>query len=223
MSELYHYGIQGQKWGVRRYQNEDGSYTDEGKKRYGVSSDGKMSKEGKRVYRADKKIDRAASKAKKNYDKSMELVNTRKEAKTRYGKRILGTMATDKHWKGEQQHIKANMLSQKYSRKFGYEQENKMMDDMSKTAFKSSQNFRPTTKGEKAASLAVSAVVTGGSIAAAIMGASPFYVVSLPRQSTYNYRIKDDDLKVKVKDLESSSNNSYGSGVSPYQIEKKNK
>lgn len=33
MSELYHYGIKGQKWGVRRYQNEDGSYTREGLKR----------------------------------------------------------------------------------------------------------------------------------------------------------------------------------------------
>lgn len=32
-NELYHYGIQGQKWGVRRYQNEDGSLTPEGKKR----------------------------------------------------------------------------------------------------------------------------------------------------------------------------------------------
>ena len=32
--ELYHYGIKGQKWGIRRYQNEDGSLTEEGKKRY---------------------------------------------------------------------------------------------------------------------------------------------------------------------------------------------
>ena len=31
---LEHYGIQGQKWGVRRFQNEDGSLTEEGKKRY---------------------------------------------------------------------------------------------------------------------------------------------------------------------------------------------
>ena len=32
--QLNHYGIKGQKWGVRRFQNEDGSLTDEGKKRY---------------------------------------------------------------------------------------------------------------------------------------------------------------------------------------------
>lgn len=32
--ELYHWGIKGQKWGVRRYQNEDGSLTEEGLRRY---------------------------------------------------------------------------------------------------------------------------------------------------------------------------------------------
>ena len=32
--ELYHHGILGQKWGVRRFQNEDGSLTSKGKARY---------------------------------------------------------------------------------------------------------------------------------------------------------------------------------------------
>lgn len=32
--ELKHYGIKGQKWGVRRFQNADGSLTGEGRKRY---------------------------------------------------------------------------------------------------------------------------------------------------------------------------------------------
>jgi hypothetical protein len=32
---LVHHGIKGQKWGVRRYQNSDGSLTDEGRRRYG--------------------------------------------------------------------------------------------------------------------------------------------------------------------------------------------
>lgn len=39
-SELYHHGILGQKWGVRRFQNQDGSYTAAGKERYGIE-DGK--------------------------------------------------------------------------------------------------------------------------------------------------------------------------------------
>lgn len=34
-----HYGIMGQKWGIRRFQNEDGTLTDAGKKRYGSSLD----------------------------------------------------------------------------------------------------------------------------------------------------------------------------------------
>lgn len=33
-SELYHHGIKNMKWGVRRYQNKDGSLTDAGRKRY---------------------------------------------------------------------------------------------------------------------------------------------------------------------------------------------
>lgn len=32
--ELYHHGVKGQKWGVRRYQNKDGSLTKAGRKRY---------------------------------------------------------------------------------------------------------------------------------------------------------------------------------------------
>lgn len=42
--ELYHYGVKGMKWGVRRYQNEDGSLTSLGKKRDKMLSDRKIAK-----------------------------------------------------------------------------------------------------------------------------------------------------------------------------------
>ena len=39
---IEHHGIKGQKWGVRRYQNPDGSLTEEGKQRY-LNPDGSLS------------------------------------------------------------------------------------------------------------------------------------------------------------------------------------
>ena len=53
MHELYHWGIKGQKWGIRRYQNPDGSLTEEGKARYGGDSYDKLSQNQKDRYNAD--------------------------------------------------------------------------------------------------------------------------------------------------------------------------
>ena len=39
-SDLMHHGIKGQKWGQRRFQNEDGTWTAAGKERYGDGADG---------------------------------------------------------------------------------------------------------------------------------------------------------------------------------------
>ena len=46
LNEIYHHGILGMKWGVRRFQNEDGTLTPAGKERHGD-----VRKENKRVLR----------------------------------------------------------------------------------------------------------------------------------------------------------------------------
>lgn len=52
---LVHHGIKGQKWGIRRYQNEDGSLTAEGRERYGFSGKDQTYKGLKREARDYKK------------------------------------------------------------------------------------------------------------------------------------------------------------------------
>ena len=46
-NELYHHGVKGQKWGVRRYQNSDGSLTAAGRKRY-LNPDGSLTVKGRK-------------------------------------------------------------------------------------------------------------------------------------------------------------------------------
>lgn len=91
-SELYHHGVKGQKWGIRRYQNPDGSLTEEGLKRYTGSP--------KAVKRGWNSLNRAYAKenAKKTYyglraqsslQKRANYVQSfdeqRKKAKDKYG------------------------------------------------------------------------------------------------------------------------------------------
>lgn len=52
MEYLAHHGILGQKWGVRRYQNADGTWTDAGKKRYAKDIKRALQKQNSSEFRA---------------------------------------------------------------------------------------------------------------------------------------------------------------------------
>lgn len=62
-NELMHYGIMGMKWGVRRYQNPDGTLTAAGKKRYETTNADKVRSARNKMQSA--KVDLAA--ARQNY------------------------------------------------------------------------------------------------------------------------------------------------------------
>ena len=91
-NELQHFGIKGMKWGVRRYQNKDGSLTPAGKKRYDESDEEREEREKKEKSKKTKaKVATAAittaavvTTAAVNKDKikkGMEYVNTNKPSK----------------------------------------------------------------------------------------------------------------------------------------------
>lgn len=59
MNELYHHGVKGQKWGVRRYQNPDGSLTEEGVYHYRMLKAAKTKKDVDRIYNSMSRKDKA--------------------------------------------------------------------------------------------------------------------------------------------------------------------
>lgn len=65
--ELQHWGIKGQKWGVRRYQNKDGSLTERGKKHYAKEKEA-LAKEKAKV-KAEEKVLANKKKTQAKFDK----------------------------------------------------------------------------------------------------------------------------------------------------------
>jgi len=76
--ELYHHGIRGMKWGVRRFQKADGSLTSAGKKRYSTTELKKMSKQvgeyNRGKYLIRQKTNREISKHNEWYDSASKKV-----------------------------------------------------------------------------------------------------------------------------------------------------
>ena len=82
--ELYHHGIKGQKWGVRRFQNKDGSLTPAGRRRYDEPNVGRKTKESKK-YKIPKNKSLHRLKLEEKY---MKNGMTREEAEQAAAKRI---------------------------------------------------------------------------------------------------------------------------------------
>ena len=73
-TELYHHGVKGQRWGIRRYQNKDGSLTSYGKRRYAKEL-AKLEAEKKRVRQQEQ-----TAKKMKKLDDMRKDIDERKKA-----------------------------------------------------------------------------------------------------------------------------------------------
>ena len=95
-NELYHFGIKGMKWGVRRYQNEDGSLTPAGKKHYGNMSDDKLQKN---LYKQVKKARANQSDWLNQWNVNNTIGKNSKAVEDRYRKDVKKFQSSDEYKK----------------------------------------------------------------------------------------------------------------------------
>lgn len=67
---LVHHGVQGQKWGVRRFQNKDGSLTSTGKKRYRTKDEKLHDSVAKKHEKIESKLEKKRNAVKGNTAKA---------------------------------------------------------------------------------------------------------------------------------------------------------
>lgn len=124
-NELEHHGIFGMRWGVRRYQNADGTLTDAGKKRY--SKDVQANKQKPKDKRVDEDslndpdrwVREDLNNAKTVTDSGKEIVNTASELERKTAKKNtkpldLSSM-TDQDLRNA---INRNLLEKQYNEAF---------------------------------------------------------------------------------------------------------
>ena len=97
--ELQHHGVKGMKWGVRRYQNKDGSLTPKGKKRSRLDRAADAAQRDadnlrKHGYTAEADaVQKVADKNRQKAERNRQKTERRKQTAKRGAKAVAGTLA----------------------------------------------------------------------------------------------------------------------------------
>lgn len=98
-SELYHYGVRGQRWGYRRFQNKDGSLTAEGYIHYGYKGPRNNKREG--LANWDNEVARGGYDVLKKEFKKTDLLATDSQMKSQHTKNCKVLDVLDKMQSGK--------------------------------------------------------------------------------------------------------------------------
>lgn len=108
--ELMHYGIKGQKWGVRRFQNEDGTLTDAGRKKYRQE----VRAENKKAFEYGREATIAANAA--TYARNQQIKSRKKLDKALAKDPEMLKKSTQKKYKRSLADIKSEKEMEKYAK-----------------------------------------------------------------------------------------------------------
>ena len=109
-NELMHYGIKGQKWGVRRFQNEDGTLTPAGRKKYRQE----IKAENKKAFEYGRDATVAANAA--TYARNQQIKSRKKLDKALAKDPEMLKKSTQKKYKRSLADIKSEKEMEKYAK-----------------------------------------------------------------------------------------------------------
>lgn len=167
---LSHYGIKGQKWGLRRFQNPDGTLTAEGKKR----ARKEYKEDNKEAFEKGKNatvLGRAATYAEKNRDRALARYDKKPTLKNQ--EKLLDAVLTSGILKG--QAAKARKEAEDHAKH--------LIDKYGKDAVKDikyDKNGRVSERTVSTGEILASLAVTIGSTAAMAVGATPLALIMTP-------------------------------------------
>ena len=139
-NEIYHAGVKGMKWGVRRYQNKDGSLTPAGKKRYDrdIAENNAKKKDNRividgpdasRWVKEDTKRAKGVVDSSRDMVRELDNVNRSTKSKSKKSTMDLSNM-TDKEMRDR---INRAMLEKQYNDMFAPQKESRGREIVTKT------------------------------------------------------------------------------------------
>lgn len=180
---LYHHGILGQRWGIRRFQNKDGTLTDAGRKRYDVD-----------IESAKKRVNKAREKRKQAADEYNKKSNYGMVYKPKEAMKLQKATGNEK-W------AKRQLQSEKIKEKLNDENSKK-----SKHRLELEQKYREEGMSQEEAEIAAYKRVRTEKIIAATAGVT---IAAATAYVAYRHYDKNVDRFIKVgSELQNISNRS---------------